>query len=275
MVAARRWQNLGDRDREAAARYEAGWISYRLRGDAAAAAYAAKRATALFQEAGDESMAAHSMLLAASALVEMPSSAKRRYQSLIRLSRSCSRDIRSQSRCVRNGRSNAPAGIDQIRSRQFRAPLSSCSTDRRDEARQLHEPAGVHKALANAAHMLYQLGRFREAVALYDQILAADASRSDRGMYDEHVDNSAQPRTVIGEFESALLQYQESLELHALACDVAGQSRSLSGIGVAYQRIGNPSRAVEYLKQAINLQGAVGIRQGADLRSYRDRRRLS
>ncbi|HKU15746.1 MAG TPA: CHAT domain-containing tetratricopeptide repeat protein [Steroidobacteraceae bacterium] len=262
VTAAQEWRGLGDTAREANAVFQEGWISYRLLDDPAGAARAGERAVALFQRAGDEAMAAQSMLLAALTTAEAPASASDGNAAAARLA-AAARDI-----FARNGDAarvaeaiHAQAAIDHYAGNFLRARERFLDCEAR--FRQLGEPEGVRKCVANAAHMSYELGRFREAAETYDRVFAANAPESNPGMYADMLDNSAHARTIIGEFESALRQYAIALELHQRMDDRAGQARSLFGTGVTYQRIGDAARAVDYLERTTAmrrdlLRGALG-----------------
>jgi CHAT domain-containing protein len=257
LLAARRWRSLGDSLREAAARHQAGWIWYRLLGDPAAAARSAERAAALLQRAGHDALAAQSMLLAASTMVEAPGGRYQRAAGQAEAARRIFERNRDEYGVAES--IHALASINHYAGQFVHA--QELFNDAEERYRRLGERDGVHKATANAAHMAYQVGRFREAAEIYDRILATNAPGSDPGMYADTLDNSAQPRTIIGEFESALQQYELALDLHERMRDEAGQGRSLSGIGIAYQRIGDESRAVQYLKQATDLRRKVNARK--------------
>jgi CHAT domain-containing protein/tetratricopeptide (TPR) repeat protein len=248
VAAAEWWQRLGDTAREAAAHYQAGWICYRFMDDPASAARAAERAVELFQKAGDDLMAAQSMLLAASTIAEAPATKDRSKAAASAYARTA-RDIFDRKRDLYGVAEaiHVLASIDHYDGNYARA--RELFLDAEERYRKLADPEGVRKSAANAAHMSYQLGRFREAVESYDRVFAAEAPESNPGMYADMLDNSAHARTIIGEFESALQQYSVALDLHRRMGDVGGQARSLFGIGVSYQRIGDAARAAEYLEQ--------------------------
>ena len=233
------WRRAEQRGREGLAQFRAASLLFRLLSEPARATENAHLAAAAFEGVGDERMHAQCLLLAATSGIEAaisPGLAPRRREAGILRAR---RDALA-----------AAAGFVRVKdpygaaeSLRARAEIEYY-VGRYDEAAALFRQAtaqyeklgeilGAQKTRASLAQLYFQLGRFRDSIGAYDELLREVSPEARPGLYSDMLDNSALARAVVGDFEGAAAQFLRALEIHKRLKDRAGQARSLHGSWVS------------------------------------------
>lgn len=115
------------------------------------------------------------------------------------------------------------------------------------------EPGGVTRALANRALILRETGQYRAAAAAFDELFASPEAAATEDVLSDMLDNSAMTHSVAGNYDRALAQFVQALQIHEKLRDVPGQARSLNGLSATYLRLGNYLACLAYASRAGDL----------------------
>ena len=126
------------------------------------------------------------------------------------------------------------------------------TTDARDRQRALE--------LSQKAARLYRVGRWQEAVELFEEALSILQAIGDRAGEGTMLNNIGFVYQSQGQSGSALERYQQALAILQEVGDRAGEGRTLNNIGSVHQGQGQYGLALERYQQALAILREVGGR---------------
>lgn len=109
---------------------------------------------------------------------------------------------------------------------------------------------GETRARANFNTVLKQIGNYREAATAFERLLSDRSGDTTDQVLADILYGSAATHSVVGNYDEALPQFVQALQIHDRFGDRAGMARSLNGLAATYMRLGVPAAALEYAKQA-------------------------
>jgi CHAT domain-containing protein/tetratricopeptide (TPR) repeat protein len=127
-----------------------------------------------------------------------------------------------------------------------------------DLFRSAHDKPAQALSLQSLATLSHEEGRLTDALREFDAALALIPRDEEPENYAHTLNNSARPLQVLGRFDEAIERYYEAGQiLHQLG-DRGGEARALHGMGTTLWHAGEPQRAKEFLRSAIDLRSATG-----------------
>ncbi|MEO1209796.1 MAG: CHAT domain-containing tetratricopeptide repeat protein [Cyanobacteria bacterium J06638_20] len=124
-------------------------------------------------------------------------------------------------------------------------------TDRRTESIELN----------NRGQQLVAVGRYEEALVLYEQALAIVRDIGERQGEGAILTNIGLVYVNLGQSEQALDYYYQSLDISQDIDDRLGQGRTLNNIGAAYQNLSQYEQALTYYQQGLAISREIGDRR--------------
>ena len=116
-------------------------------------------------------------------------------------------------------------------------------------------------ALQSLALQSHEDGRLSDAMREFDEALALIPREEDPENYAHTLHNSAWPLRVFGRFDEAMARFHEAGAILRKRGDRDGEARALHGLGTTLLHAGEPERAAELLRAAIELRGESGARR--------------
>ena len=113
-------------------------------------------------------------------------------------------------------------------------------------------------SLQSLALLSYEDGRLADAMRAFDEALALIPRDEDPGNYAHTLNNSALPLRVLGRFDEAIARYFEAGQMLRALGDRDGEARALHGLGTALKYVGEPERARDFLRAAVQLRSESG-----------------
>jgi CHAT domain-containing protein len=120
----------------------------------------------------------------------------------------------------------------------------------------LRDRVGQAQVLQNTAAAEYELGRVKDAIALYGEVLRLITPSENPMAYVYVLDNLANANRTDGDMDAALRQYGEALQLNRALHDPIGEGYTLHGLGSLYEALGDRGLALEFYGQALALRKA-------------------
>ncbi len=104
-------------------------------------------------------------------------------------------------------------------------------------------------------------GRLADSMREFNQALILIPRDKDPENYAHTLHNSALPLHVLGRFDEAIDRYYEAGQILRGLGDRDGEARALHGMGTALRQAGEPERAREFLRQAIELRNVTAAKR--------------
>ncbi|MEO1298782.1 MAG: tetratricopeptide repeat protein, partial [Cyanobacteria bacterium J06636_16] len=116
------------------------------------------------------------------------------------------------------------------------------------------------KQLNNMAIVYEDQGRYREAIALYEQSLDVVKTWGTLADRATTLNNLGNTYLQIGEYDTALAIYQEAIAIRRDIGDRSGLAHSLNSIGTAYSWQGRYDQSLMVYQEALALTQAIGLK---------------
>jgi CHAT domain-containing protein len=257
--AAEIWKARSMQRELAMTEFAIGYVHYMDLTEWRAAVEHANEAAQLFASVGDEVSEAMSRQLQGAALEEAAAALtgtmdNPERQQMFATSESLLRNAEAQQR--RLGRSfDAAMSHDYLAIKYYYQDHQDAATAALAEAQEefsaLGERSAQRMVLQNIATIYYENGSYAKAKQAFETLLPLMSMEDDPYLYATVLHNSALVLSVTGDVEKGLERELAALEIHRRRGSKAGESRSLYAIGIAYQRLGQYDRALEFLKNSL------------------------
>jgi CHAT domain-containing protein/tetratricopeptide (TPR) repeat protein len=112
--------------------------------------------------------------------------------------------------------------------------------------------------VSNVANVFGSLGRYREALALYQQSLALEKKLGHQGKIAARMTSVASAHRALKEADKAIPILEEALEIGKRAGDDGAVARTLNELGLAYTDLQQPDKARERFEAALRVALAIG-----------------
>ena len=261
-AAAESWKNIGMQREYALSEFDIAYVHYmdltEWR-DAARHAGLAARAFAAIDDAAGKAAALQlqgaALEEAAAAMAGNASDTEKQhtFEASEALLQSAEKEQRTQGRLFDAAMSRDYLALNYYYQGREDAAMSEFELTERDFA-SLKEDTARGMVLQNMATINYENGSYAKAKSAFETLLPLMVKQDDPYLYATVLHNSALVLSVTGDLQKALERELESLEIHKVRNSRSGQARSLYAIGIAYQRLGDYDRALEYLKSALVLE---------------------
>ncbi|MEO1144066.1 MAG: tetratricopeptide repeat protein [Cyanobacteria bacterium J06638_22] len=116
--------------------------------------------------------------------------------------------------------------------------------------------------LNNRGQQLQVVGRYDEALELFEQALIIVREIDERQGEGVILNNIGEVYRTLGNYEQALTYLQQSLAVHQEIGDRRGQGVALNNIGLIYEALGQYEDALQYFRQSLTIRQDVGDRSG-------------
>jgi CHAT domain-containing protein/tetratricopeptide (TPR) repeat protein len=261
-AAGESWKNMGMQREYAVSQFDIAYVNYMDLTQWRDAAQHASVAAGAFAAVGDKAGVAASRQLQGAALEEaaaaMPGQVndpekQHTFAASEELLQSAEKEQRRQGRLFDAAMSRDYLALNYYYQGRQDAAMSEFELAERDFAT-IKEVTAQRMVLQNTATINYENGSYGKARAAFETLLPIMVKDDDPYLYASVLHNSALVLSVTGDLQGALERELEALEIQKVRNSRPGQARSLYAIGIAYQRLGDHARALEYLRSALELQ---------------------
>jgi CHAT domain-containing protein/tetratricopeptide (TPR) repeat protein len=261
-AAGESWKNMGMSREYALSEFDIAYVHYMDLTQWSEAAEHAGLAASAFASIGDKTSEAASRQLQGAALEEaaaaMPGTVsspqkKRTFEASEALLQSAEEEQRTQGRLFDAAMSRDYLALNYYYRGREDAAIANFESAERDFSA-TKEVTAQRMVLQNVATINYESGSYGKAKAAFESLLPIMIKDDDPYLYASVLHNSALVLSVTGDLQGALERELEALEIQKKRNSRPGQARSLYAIGIAYQRLGDNTRALEYLQSALELQ---------------------
>ncbi|MFP4395611.1 MAG: tetratricopeptide repeat protein, partial [Anaerolineales bacterium] len=129
-------------------------------------------------------------------------------------------------------------------------------------AREQEDRWGEGVWLGNLGNAYADLGQTQRAIDFYEQALAIDREVGYRRGEGIRLGNLGNRYADLGETARAIAYYEQALAIAREIGDRAGEGRHLGNLGLAYADLGQTQRAIEFHEQALAIRREIGDRRG-------------
>jgi CHAT domain-containing protein/tetratricopeptide (TPR) repeat protein len=261
-AAGESWKSMGMRREYALSEFDIAYVHYMDLTQWIEAAEHASLAASAFASVGDKTGEAASRQLQGAALEEaaaaMPGAAsssekQRTFEASEALLQSAEKEQRAQGRLFDAAMSRDYLALNYYYQGREDSAMANFELAERDFSA-IKEVTAQRMVLQNVATINYENGSYGKAKAAFESLLPIMIKDDDLYLYASVLHNSALVLSVTGDLQGALERELEALEIQKKRNSRPGQARSLYAIGIAYQRLADNTRALEYLKSALELQ---------------------
>jgi CHAT domain-containing protein len=256
------WKNLGMQREYALSEFDVAYVHYMDLTQWREAAQHAELAGRAFAAIGDKAGESASKQLQGAALEEAAAAIagkvndpekQHAFEESEGLLRSAEKEQRTQGRLFDAAMSRDYLALNYYYQGRQDAAISEFELAEREFAT-IKEVTAQRMVLQNTATINYENGSYGKAKVAFETLLPIMVKEDDPYLYASVLHNSALVLSVTGDLQGALERELEALEIQKTRNSKPGQARSLYAIGIAYQRLGDQARALEYLKSALELQ---------------------
>ncbi|WP_204154601.1 CHAT domain-containing tetratricopeptide repeat protein [Leptolyngbya sp. CCY15150] len=128
--------------------------------------------------------------------------------------------------------------------------------------REMGERQGEGTILNNIGVVYRNLGRNEQALDYYEQALAIVTEVGDRATEGVTLNNIGAVYDNLGRYEQALATYEEALAILTEVGDRRGEGITLTNIGLVYSNLGRYEQALATYEQALAIAEEIGDRRG-------------
>ncbi len=109
---------------------------------------------------------------------------------------------------------------------------------------------------------LFRSAQFRDALAIYQEVLQIRRALSDRAGEAETLNSIGEVYIGLSQYSQALEALQPALAIRKSTGDKVGEGETLNNLGVVYWNLGQSERAVEFYNQALGIHRSLGNKAG-------------
>ena len=128
--------------------------------------------------------------------------------------------------------------------------------------REIGERQGEGVILSNIGAVYHNLGRYEQALATYEEALAIRTEVGDRAGVGQTLNNIGLVYSNLGRYEQALATYDQALAIRTEVGDRAGEGATLNNIAEVYSNLGRYEQALATYEEALAISTEVGNRRG-------------
>lgn len=253
--AHRRWQELGDQDRQAEALYGIG-VCQRLLHRGEPALHAFEQALGIFDARSDR----HAVARTVNQIGRLHSSRGELEAALASFRRAL-----ALQRALGDVAGEAQ-GLINVGSMVYRIGDVHQAVDyylrARELVRQLGDDRQEMEVEGNLASAYERLGEVQLALDLHHRVLARARKFGDLRRQARTLINLGYLHRAIDEPQEALTYYQAALDVCSQVGDRSLESATLNNMGFLYRHLGQPSRGLELLESALDAKRQIGDRDG-------------
>ncbi|MEE9351383.1 MAG: tetratricopeptide repeat protein, partial [Thiotrichaceae bacterium] len=127
---------------------------------------------------------------------------------------------------------------------------------------EVEDPKSKARALNLKAKQYHHIGKYDEALPLYEQSLTIQQEVGDKSGEGTTLNNISQIYDARGDYETALDYLKQSLTIRQEIGDKSGEGTTLNNISQIFKARGDYETALDYLKQSLTIQQEIGDKSG-------------
>ncbi len=253
------WQSRGDSRQEAATLYGIASMQYWGPGDWGATADYAARAAAAYRLSGNMGLASNALGLQAAGLIEMATEIgdSNITRSLYKQAHSLFLEAQGIQESLGHAYDAAQSINNLGLTRYYQGEWDKARihwAEAADRFQLIHEWGDEQRSLANLGVLEIESARYRAAISAFSRILDILPPDSAQRLRADTLDNRARALLGDGDYDAALRDYDDALEIHETLDNIEGQGRSLSGIASSYRAQGELDLAGQYYERALSFR---------------------